>query len=150
MTGDEVTSLLGLEPLPDEGGMWAQTWRDEHGAAIYFLVRPTDFSAMHRLDIAELWHHYAGAPVAMLLLHPDGSSERPMLGDDLAAGHRPIVGVPSGVWMGAETTGEWSLTGTTTAPPWEPECFHLGDPHLLAQAYPEAAADISRLTRPRP
>ena len=120
MTGDEVARLLGLAPMPIEGGRWTQTWRDEHGSAIYFLMQPGDFSAMHRLDGPELWHHYAGAAVQMLLLDQDGQVNRPVLGDDLSAGQRPFVAVPAGVWMGARTTGDWSLVGTTMAPPFHP------------------------------
>ena len=147
MNADEVIELLGLEPLPDEGGLWTQTWRDERSSAIYFLMRPGDFSALHRLPGPELWHHYAGAAVEMLLLAPDGTVSRPMLGDDLARGQRPMVAVPAGVWMAATTTGDWSLIGATLAPPYDPNGFELGDPDQLVEAYPEAAADIARFTR---
>jgi hypothetical protein len=145
MTAQEVVELLGLEPLPGEGGMWTQTWRDDHGTAIYFLLSPEDFSAMHRLDGPEVWHHYAGAPVDLVLL--GASIRRPRLGDDLAAGERPCVVIPAGVWMGAATTGEWSLVGTTMAPPWEPYRFELAERNRLSADFPEAVEDIRRLTR---
>ena len=150
MNAEEVIELLGLEPMEIEGGMWAQTWRDERSSAIYFLMGPGDFSALHRLSGPELWHHYAGAAVEMLLLGPDGLVSRPVLGDDLACGQRPIVAVPAGVWMAAGTTGEWSLTGTTMAPAFEPDFFELGNADKLAEAYPEAAADIARFTGSEP
>lgn len=146
MTADQVIELLGLEPMPVEGGMWTQTWRDEHGSGIYFLLRPGDFSALHRLDIAELWHHYAGAAVEMLLLAADGDVSRPVLGDDLLSGQRPFLAVDAGVWMGA-TTGEWSLVGTTMAPPFNPAGFELGAVEDLTTRYPGAAADIARFVR---
>lgn len=142
MTGAEVVATLGLVPMPVEGGMWSQTWRDDNGSAIYFLMQPGDFSAMHRLDRPELWHHYAGAHVDMLLLRPDGTVSRPVLGDDLALGQRPFVPVPAGVWMGATTCGDWSLVGTTMAPPFRPEGFELGRLGALAIAYPEVASDL--------
>lgn len=150
MTGAEVARLLGLEPLPLEGGLWSQIWRDEHGTAIYFLMRPGDFSAMHRLDITELWHHYAGAPVDMLLLEPGGTTRRPVLGDELSNGQRPFVAVPAGVWMGAATLGEWSLVGTTMAPPFHQEGFELGRLEELVEQYPSVAADIAGLVRKEP
>ena len=68
LSGAEAVAMLGLVPLPEEGGTWREVWRDERSTAIYFLIRPGDFSAMHRLDGPELWHHYAGAAVQMLLL----------------------------------------------------------------------------------
>ena len=147
MNADEVADLLGLVPLELEGGMWAQIWRDERSSAIYYLMRPGDFSALHRLPGPELWHHYAGAAVEMLLLEPNGTVSRPVLGDDLARGQRPMVAVPAGVWMAAYTTGDWSLTGATLAPPYQADGFELGDPDELTEAYPEAATDIARFTR---
>ena len=147
MNADHVISILGLEPLPSEGGMWTRIWLDDHGSAIYFLMRPGDFSAMHRLDAPEIWHHYLGAPASMLLLHPGGSVDRPVLGKDLTEGQRPCVTVPSGVWMGASTTGDWSLVGATMAPPWHPDRFELGDRADLIGQYPRAAGRIEALTR---
>lgn len=130
--------------------MFRQVWRSEEGTAIYFLLRPGDFSALHRLIGPELWHHYVGAAVRMLLLHPDGSVERRMLGVDLQNGERPVIAVEAGIWMGAETTGDWSLLGTTMAPPYDPDGFVLGDRERLITRYPDAADDIRRLTRLTP
>ena len=95
MNAEEVIELLGLEPMEIEGGMWAQIWRDERSTAIYFLMKPGDFSALHRLSGPELWHHYAGAAVEMLLLEPDGL-ERAQIGADLrvrwgSADHQEVV-----------------------------------------------------------
>lgn len=147
-TADQVMELLDLEPLPVEGGRYRVVWRDEASSAIHFLLRPGDFSALHRLAGPELWHHYAGAPVRMLLLGSDGSVDRPVLGGDLLAGERPLVPVPGGTWMAAETLGAWSLTGTTMAPAFEPDHFELGERASLTARYPDAADDIVRLTRP--
>ena len=142
-----IIELLELEPLPEEGGRWRLAWIDERCGAIYYLMRPDDFSAMHRLTGPELWHFYAGAPVAMLLLGPDGAVTRPRLGIDLAGGERPLQPVETGVWMGARTTGTWSLVGTTMAPPYDPDGFELGERDELIAAYPAAADDIVALTR---
>ncbi len=142
-----IIEVLDLGPLPDEGGMFRQVWATEHGTAIWFLLRPGDFSALHRLDRPEIWHHYAGAPVDLVLLHPDGSDESLVLGPDLVAGALPMRIVEAGVWMGADTTGAWSLLGTTMAPPFDLAGFELGERAALAEAYPSRRADIIRLTR---
>ncbi|MDP6492485.1 MAG: cupin domain-containing protein [Acidimicrobiales bacterium] len=147
MTAEEISAILGLKPLPLEGGMWAETWHDEHGSAIYYLMQPDDFSAMHRLDRTELWHHYMGSPVDFLLLEPDGSVATPVLGDDLAAGQRPFIAVPTGTWMGASTMGDWSLVGTTLAPPYNPDGFELGSAESLSARFPAATSRISKLVR---
>ena len=65
---DEVAAILSLVPLPEEGGRWAQTVLDGDSSAIHYLLTDGDFSAMHRLDGQEVYHHYAGAPAALLLL----------------------------------------------------------------------------------
>lgn len=147
LTAEEVVEILGLEPLPEEGGMYRQTYRDDLVSPIYFLTAGDDFSAMHALDAVEVWHWYAGAPLRMLLLHPDGSVTEPVLGADLRAGQRPQVVVTSGTWMGASSAGEWTLAGTQVTPLFDWDRFRLGRREELTAAYPSAADRIARLTR---
>ena len=147
LEADEVIHMLSLAPLPDEGGMYKEIWTTEAGSAIYFLARPDDFSSMHRLNRTELWHHYAGAPLQLILLDPDGSVRRPILGDNLVAGHRPLAVVDAGVWMGGYPLGPWTLAGTTMAPPFDAEGFELARPSELLATHPAAADEIKRLTR---
>lgn len=142
-----VIAELGLVPLPDEGGMYRQTHLDEHSSAIYYLLAGDDFSALHLLDGVEVYHFYAGSPARLLLLGPDGSVAEPVLGPDLAAGQRPQLVVPAGVWQGSSSLGEWTLLGTTMAPPYHDDGFVLGDRAALQQQYPAAAERIASLTR---
>ena len=83
----------------------------------------------------------------MLLLHPDGSHSTPILGSDLKNGHRPQLIVPKGVWQGSLTLGDWSLVGTTMAPPYEDDDFELGDREFLKTGWPKASSRIGELTR---
>ena len=126
MTAGEVVALLGLEPHP-EGGWYRQTFRDVappegRGAstAIYFLLEAGQESRWHRVDVAEVWHYYAGAP---LMLTIDQADHR--LGPDLAAGERPQAVVPAGVWQKARSLGDWTLVGCTVAPGFEFAGFEL-------------------------
>lgn len=157
-----IIELLGLEPLPVEGGLYRQTWRVEAvepiaagrmlGTAIYFALTddPDSFSAMHRLRETEVWHFYTGDPVELLLLHPTGEAERRVLGPDVLAGQRPQVVVPPGTWMGAALVpgGGFALLGTTMVPGFDPSSFESGDRDALIAAWPDHAAAIERLTRP--
>lgn len=147
-TADEIVELLDLAPLPDEGGLYRRTHHDGWSTAIYFLVTSGEFSAMHRLGGPELWHFYAGAPVSMLLLHPDGTATEPVLGTDLHAGQRPQQMVEAGVCMGASTTGDWSLLGTTMAPPFTEVSLEFPSVDALVEQWPAAQARIRSLTRP--
>ena len=126
MTAGEVVALLGLEPHP-EGGWYRQTFRDVappegRGAstAIYFLLEAGQESRWHRVDAAEVWHYYAGAP---LMLTIDQADHR--LGPDLAAGERPQAVVPAGVWQKARSLGDWTLVGCTVAPGFEFAGFEM-------------------------
>ena len=128
-----IIELLGLKPHP-EGGHYAETFRDApdggrgHSSAIYYLLEVGDCSAWHRVDAAEVWHHYAGAPLA-LTISPNGHDASSMrLGPNLAAGERPQLVVPAGFWQTAESLGAYTLVGCTVAPGFEFEGFELAPP----------------------
>lgn len=143
-----IATALDLHPLEHEGGLHRQTYLDEHSSAIYYLLAGEDFSALHLLDSVEVYHWYAGAPLRLLLLHPDGQITTPVLGPDLAAGQHPQVVVPPGIWQGSSSVGDWSLVGTTMAPAFRWDGFELGDRDDLTGRYPQAADRIAELTRP--
>lgn len=147
LSADDVAELLGLQPLPGEGGRWAQTHIDATSSAIYFLLAPRDFSALHRLPSVEVYHHYAGDPAEIAMLHPDGTHATVLVGDDLAGGLRPTLVVPAGTWQGSRTLGRWTLLGTTMAPPFSFDGLEVGARADLLAGWPEAATVIERLTR---
>jgi uncharacterized protein len=145
-----LAALLGLEPLPEEGGLYRQTHADEHSTAILVLLAEGDFSALHVLDGPEVYHWHAGSPLRLLLLEPGGGVSEPVLGPDVAAGQRPQLVVPAGVWQGSSPVGgptAWTLLGTTMAPPFHWDGFRLGRREELVHRFPAAAARIAELTR---
>ena len=143
--GEEIARRLRLHPLPDEGGLFRETHRDASSSSIYFMLLDPMVSAMHRLDGAETYHWYAGAPLRVLLLHPDGRVEQPVLGPDIAGGQRPQLHVPAGAWQGSSSSGEWTLVGSTMAPPFDWLGFRLGDVDELVATYPKVATRIRSL-----
>lgn len=143
----DLVDALDLAPLPHEGGYFRRAHLDEHCSAIYYLLAGGDCSAMHRLCGTEVYHFYAGSPLQLLLLHPDGAVTEPVVGPDIAAGQRPQIVVGPGTWQGSSSAGDWSLIGTTMAPPFDWEGFTLGDRDELVRQYPAAADRIDRLTR---
>jgi predicted cupin superfamily sugar epimerase len=142
----EIAAQLGLEPLPIEGGLFTQSWRDEDVSAIYYLLVAPDFSRLHRLDRIEIFTYHAGSAARMLLLHPDGTVTRPVLGIDFAAGERPQVIVPAGVWQTTVTLGEWSLLGTIVVPPYTDESVEFGDAETLSAQFPSATTEIRSMS----
>lgn len=125
-SASEVIAALGLEPHP-EGGHFAETFRDpvdvdgrSVGTAIYYLLKAGERSHWHRVDAAEIWHHYAGAPLRLLI-----EKDEIRLGPDILAGERPQAVVPARAWQAAESTGPWTLVGCTVAPGFEFSGFEL-------------------------
>src|SRR5690349_12668716 len=98
MTADDIVRILKLQPHPKEGGHFIETYRSPRvrdgrsiGTAIYYLLTPQTFSAIHRLPGDEIFHYYAGDAVEMVQLHPDGRGEIVKIGNDIVAGERPQV-----------------------------------------------------------
>ncbi|WP_091448814.1 cupin domain-containing protein [Actinokineospora iranica] len=137
---DALVAALGLAPLPVEGGLWSQSWRDSTFSAIYYLLKAPEFSAWHRLDRPELYAYHAGAPLTVRLLGPSGLAVHE-LGPDVAAGQRPQLVVPAGVWQASESPS-WTLVGTVVVPPYTDSCVEFADTSLLRD-HP----DLARLCR---
>ena len=127
---DEIIAALGLEPHP-EGGHFRETFRDAAGGgraastAIYYLLKAGERSHWHRVDAAEVWHWYGGAPLALSQSDGPGDLNRAVLGNDIAAGERPQIVVPAGVWQSAASLGAWTLVGCTVAPGFEFAGFEM-------------------------
>ncbi|MFJ4523947.1 cupin domain-containing protein [Streptomyces sp. NPDC088810] len=156
-TPDELIAHYGLEPLPREGGLFRRTWAGPErpdgrpeGSAIVALLTADDFSALHRLPFAEVWHFYLGDPLRLLLLAPDGTTRTPVLGPDLRAGQHLQLTVPARTWMGARVAagGSWTLFGCTMAPGFTYADYEHGNAADLTARYPAEAARITDLCRP--
>jgi hypothetical protein len=96
-TAADIVRLLELAPHP-EGGHFRETFRDTRrfdgeraaSTAIYFLLARGERSHWHRIDAAETWHFYAGAPLRLEIAARAGAEVvATTLGPDLAAGERP-------------------------------------------------------------
>ncbi len=165
-TADQIVALLNLTPHPREGGYFRETYRSletisektlpsrykgmrSFATAIYYLLTPETFSAMHRLQSDEIFHFYLGDPVEMLQLSPDGTGRSLILGSDLLNGMQPQVIVPKGVWQGARllSGGNIALLGTTVSPGFEFADFETGRRDDLIKSYPQFREWIIALTK---
>jgi predicted cupin superfamily sugar epimerase len=166
LTAQKIRDILHLEPHPIEGGYFVESYRSKMtvaagilaaaypsarwiGTAIFYLLTPETFSAMHRLPGDELFHFYLGDPVEMLQLKPDGAAETVTLGQDIAAGMRLQHCVPGGWWQGSRLIagGRFALLGTTMSPGFDYADYETGNLTKLTLAYPAHAATITALTR---
>jgi predicted cupin superfamily sugar epimerase len=139
---DHLIAYLKLQPHP-EGGYFRETFRDcgrpptgrdygpppagsdsnpgrAHSTAIYFLLKAGQVSRWHRVDAAEVWHFYKGAPLVLRI-----GKATCILGPDIAEGQTPQAIVPAGVWQAARSLGDYTLVGCTVAPGFEFSGFEL-------------------------
>lgn len=133
LTADDVIRTLDLAPHP-EGGFYRETFRDSAtvpgstraaSTAIYFLLPKGVVSRWHKVDAAEIWHWYAGAPLELHITREDGTASIVHLGTDLRRRQRPQAVVPAGAWQQAQSLGAWTLTGCTVAPGFTFEGFTM-------------------------
>lgn len=134
LSAADVVRLLRLEPHP-EGGHFRETFRDPrgeggraHATAIYYLLARGERSHWHRIDAAEVWHWYAGAPLELAIAEAGRPAVTLRLGCDLAAGEAPQAVVPAHAWQAAKSLGDWTLLGCTVAPGFVFERFELAPP----------------------
>jgi uncharacterized protein len=131
LSAADIIARLDLKPHP-EGGHYRETFRDADrsndgrsaSTAIYFLLARGEHSHWHRIDAVEIWHYYAGSPLA-LQIHGGDVMQSIRLGPDLAAGEVPQAIVPAHAWQSAQSTGDWTLVGCTVAPGFDFAAFEL-------------------------
>ena len=156
---------LKLEAHP-EGGYFRQTYRSEVAiarealpprftearavsTAIYFLLEGENFSAFHRLLSDEVWHFYAGDPLIVHVIEPEGKYSSILLGHDPEAGQVLQGVVRAGCWF-ASHVADWksfAVAGCTVAPGFDFEDFEMGKREELVARYPQHRDLIRRLTR---
>ena len=165
MNASYIIKHLGLTRLPYEGGFYRETYRSSEtishsalpprytaekafGTAIYYLITTDTFSLLHRLPSDEVFHFYLGDPITMLQLHPDGSCETIILGNNIREGHCLQYAVPKGTWQGLMLIdgGHFALLGTTMAPAFDFLDFEPGKREDLIKMYPDYSHIIERFT----
>ena len=132
---DRLIKLLDLAPHP-EGGYFRETFRDcgpspagrdapgdngrSHSTAIYFLLKASEVSRWHRVDAAEVWHFYRGAPLELRI-----GGQIYVLGPNVDEAQAPQIVVPPQAWQSARSLGEYTLAGCTVAPGFEFSKFEI-------------------------
>jgi uncharacterized protein len=126
---DRLIALLDLAPHP-EGGHFRETFRDlaagrdgdgrGHSTAIYFLLKAGEVSRWHRVDAAEIWHFYRGAPLELRI-----GKQRYVLGPNIDEAQVPQIVVPANAWQAAMSLGDYTLVGCTVAPGFDFAHFEL-------------------------
>jgi predicted cupin superfamily sugar epimerase len=166
-TAEEVKAMLGLEPHPTCGFV-AETYRSPlkvpatalpeayegdrpYGSALYFLVSPEAQIVMHRIRSDQLYHHYLGDTLEVLMLYPDGTGAVASVGSDLAGSERPQLFVPGGTFhtsrLLAPGDSGYALLASTEWPGVEPPDVEHGNIEELVAAFPDMDAQIRAFSR---
>ena len=160
----QVMDLLKLQPHPTCGFV-SETYRSDLqipaavlppdydgsrplGGVLYFLITPQAPVRLHRIRSDQMYHHYLGDPLGVLLLYPGGRSEIKVVGPDLAVGMRPQLLIPGGTFHAGRVVPEigYSLLGTSVWARAEPSDVEMGNPEQLRASYPSAEAEITAFT----
>jgi uncharacterized protein len=115
------------------------------GSVLYFMVTTDTQIAMHRIRSDQMYHHYRGDPLEVLLLYPDGRGEVRVVGSDIGAGMRPQLLIPGGTFHMSRLRAHvgYALLGTTEWPAVEaPNDVETAERDRLIAAFPAMAADI--------
>ena len=115
---------------------------------LYFLVTPEATVQLHRIRSDQMYHHYLGDPLEVLLLYSDGRHEVTRVGSDLRSGMRPQLFIPGGTFHTARVAqgGAYALLGTSVWARAEPADVEMGNPDRLMETYPEARTAIKSFT----
>lgn len=156
MPAQDWIQRLKLAPLPLEGGWHRRIYTHLEGdgsrataSAIFFVLEPGQFSAMHRLlEGEEVFYHLAGDAAEMFQLDPQtGEGHWQRLGPISDAEASPVAIVRKGVWQGTrlvEGAREGTLFGVQVTPEFTWEQFEIATPALL-EAFPGYANEFRQL-----
>jgi uncharacterized protein len=162
-TADEIKDLFNMQPHPT-CGFFTQSYESSLlipqsvlsgydggrplASALYFLITPDARTVLHHIRSDQMYHHYLGDPLDVLLLHRDGHGEVVTVGPDLSAGMRPQLLVPGMTFHISRVRpgGGYAFMGTTAWPSVTPDDLELGDPEALSAAYPAMREQIAAFT----
>jgi predicted cupin superfamily sugar epimerase len=157
ISADDVVTSLQMGRLPVESTFYKSTHIGEIdpktnnplATAILALYaeKPLSCSLFHKLKHDEMWHFYAGDPIQLHLIYPDGTYKKKILGD--AIENLQFV-IPKNVWQAGELVpgGNWGLFGCTMSPGFVGAEFTGGYRAELMALAPQCEDIIKRLAVP--
>ncbi|EAT59673.1 cupin domain-containing protein [Chlorobium ferrooxidans] len=156
---------LQLLPHP-EGGFYRETYRSSASysftgnapfegsrscaTAIYYLLRNSECSKLHRIHSDELWFFHAGDPLTVHVFAETGAPYSFTLGQSPDEGQVFQEFVPAESWFGAELANpekeSYALVSCVVAPGFDFRDFSFARRAALLQQFPGHALLIERLT----
>lgn len=148
-----------------EGGYYRETYRSrvkvseeslpeqfsgdrDFSTAIYYLLKGTQKSKLHRIKSDEIWHFYAGSGLTIHQITSTGKYTTHHLGPDPEKNQYFQHVVPAETWFGAtvDDPESFTLAGCTVAPGFHFSDFEMGTEAELLKLFPQHQEIIQRLT----
>ena len=148
-TAEEYIKQLQLIAHP-EGGYYKETYRSlskmqadgfdgnrSVATSIYFLLRDTEKSHLHRIKSDEQWYFHAGNVLEIVVLH-EGKLSVQLLGTNIGNGEALHITVPAGAWFGSRVKGQmgFALVSCVVAPGFDFADFELASYKKISREFP--------------
>jgi hypothetical protein len=156
---------LNLQLHP-EGGFYARAYRSDlsirhtslpgsfQGSRpvcthIYYLLQQNEFSAFHRIQSDELWHHYDGGCLCIYEINKQGKLMEHLLGKDIDNNELPFCFIRAGNWFAASLKNQNSfcLAGCSVSPGFDFAEFEMGKKKELITSFPDCAEKILKYSK---
>ena len=159
MDKETVIEKLQLEKLVDpDGGYYRRTYNSPYTVSItrpegdtvqrktmtsifFMLTVDRNIGYLHKNECDLVLYYQLGLPVKFLLLHPDGTLEEKVLGQNILSGESLQLFVPRGVWVGSvlKSGGDYDfgLSSEAASPGFEYCDMTMATEELMVSLYPE-------------
>ena len=137
LTAEDYIKKLQLTAHP-EGGYYKETYRSSNeiqakgfdgnrseATSIYFLLRDTEKSHLHRIKSDEQWYFHAGDVLEIIVLNKSKLSIQ-LLGSNIENGESLHITVPKGAWFGSRVKNQtgFALVSCVVAPGFDFDDFN--------------------------
>lgn len=165
MNAEYLINTFAMNRHP-EGGYYKETYRSPEiiphsglpsrftgdrcfSTAIYFLLVGEEFSSFHRIKADEVWHFYAGSPLELFMISPEGVLTMVLIGNNPEKGQHFQYTVPAGYWFASRCfdANGFSFVGCTVAPGFDFADFELATGENLVLRFPIHSSLIRSLCR---
>ena len=157
-------SKLNLNEHP-EGGYYREVYRSGElidgiylknkrkgernlATSIYFLLKSTEKSLLHRLKSDETWYYHHGAPIHLYCIDFQGNLKEIVVGPDIENHEHPQYTIPEGTIFGGLVSAQntFCLSSCMVAPGFSFEDFQMLSREFMLDKYPRHREIILKLT----
>ncbi len=149
----KAPECIGKQYLP--AGFKAEKY--SLSSTIYYLLPENHILKFHATTANKQFHHYLGGAMQIIMLHPNGTLEKVILGKEILANQVLHLKIPANTYVAAsiqltkeqgiqQQSIQYSLIGCTTSPSWEVEDCIRATTQELMEKFPQHEELIRQFT----